>query len=230
MKHLTILLLLSLLFAGCSSDSEQSLKEKELELKERELELKEKELDLANKDSKSEKVGYDFTPNASITKSSSNVAYKGNILKEVTWKDENGENLALFTGNSNSIWVYHYIFSEGKAKLLRKFKDFVKDCPFDINLEINKNSIDITDLNNDNYGELSFAYTMGCRSDVSALDMKLILTENGDKYIIRGRQTLVFHNDTYPGDKKIGPSLKNGPTEFLNYAKRRWNLFEREEF
>lgn len=229
MKRIFICWILIIL-TSCASDSEVALKEKELELKERELALKEKELELASQGVKKEKTGFNFTPNVSISKSASNVRYQGTIIKQMTWKDKNGENLAVFSGNPSNIWVYHYVFNKGETILLREFKDFINDCEFDINLDFIKQSIEITDLDSDNYGELTFAYTLGCRSDVSPLDMKLIMTENGDKYIIRGRQTLVIQSDTYPGQKNIDPSFQRAPLEFLNYAKRQWNLYEKAEF
>lgn len=219
--RLSLLFISVLAFNSCGvSDEERERLKEELKA--------ELESDNSNEDVQEEATDYSFTPNVGISKSAANVNYEGRILDEVTWKDKNGENLALFTKEGDRIWVYHYAFPNTAPTLLRKFKDLITDCHFDVNLEFIRESFDVTDLDGDNYGELTFAYTLGCRSDVSPLDMKLIMTENGDKYIIRGSQTLIFNGEEpWYGSRNIDPSLKNGPSEFLSYANRIWDRYER---
>lgn len=171
---------------------------------------------------------YSFNPNASISRSPSQLAYEGAIQLTKTWQDKNGDNIALFTKRKDQIWVYHYAFPNGTPQLIRKVRDNEFDCEFDMSLNFMSRTIGVTDLDGDNLGELTFAYEKGCRSDMSALEMKLLMLENGDKYIIRGSQTMVVTNDFIDqGSKKIDPSFYNGPSVFLDHANYVWDQNER---
>ena len=206
---------------GVSEEEKEELKE---QLK---LELRE-EFESKKNDNKSpEQFDYSFRPNAKISKSSSDVDYEGSIVLQLTWIDKNGENLALFTKKRIKIWVYHYAFPNGSPKLLRKVRDNELNCEFDMSLNFMNKTIGTTDLDRDNYGELTFAYEQGCRSDISSLGMKLLMIENGDKYIIRGYQKLVLGDNTAEhGTKIIDPSFYNGPSSFLKHASNVWDKNE----
>jgi hypothetical protein len=227
-KLLPIAFILTTLFNSCevSEDEKEKLKEElKAELKAEE-ELKKELREELREEIQSEQVNYHFRPNAKISKSSRNVYYTGNIIRQITWIDKNGENLALFTKKGPEIWVYHYAFPSGSPQLLRKVRDNEFNCEFDMSLNFIEKTIGVTDLDSDNYGELTFAYEKGCRSDVSPLDMKLLIIENGDKYIIRGRQTLEMPDYIERGSKNIDPSFYNGPRTFLNHALSVWKRNE----
>lgn len=168
-----------------------------------------------------------FNPIFSVNRTPSQLDHEGSILFTKTWKDRNGDNIALFTGKKEQIWVYHYAFPDGYPKLLRKVRDNEFNCEFDMTLEFMNRTISVTDLDGDNYGELTFAYQKGCRSDVSALNMKLLMLENGEKYIIRGRQTLVLNDYIERGEKNVDPSFYDGPSVFLDHANYVWDRNER---
>tara|TARA_B110000285_G_scaffold184112_1_gene208569 strand:- start:2757 stop:3458 length:702 start_codon:yes stop_codon:yes gene_type:complete len=218
------------LFTSCgvSEVEKEQLKEQlKAELKE---ELREEFEPEQNDYDSPKQVDYSFRPNAKISKSARDVNYAGRIVRQLTWIDKNGENLALFTKKGFEIWVYHYAFTNGSPKLLRKVRDNEFNCEYDMSLDFMKKTIGVTDLDRDNYGELTFAYEKGCRSDVSPLDMKLLMIENGDKYIIRGSQTLDMDDYTYHGTKIIDPAFYNGPSSFLNHASNVWDRNERIVF
>ena len=87
---------------------------------------------------------------------------------------------------------YHYTKdSKGNTELLRLVQDYEDVCDFDITLEF-LGEPTITDLNNDNYAEVSVAYRKSCRSDVSECEMKLIMHDQNGKYGLRGWQYIVF--------------------------------------
>jgi hypothetical protein len=44
----------------------------------------------------------------------------------------------------------------------------------------------VTDLDHDGVGEVTFAYLLNCAGDVSPARLKLLVLEDGAKYIIRG--------------------------------------------
>ena len=73
-------------------------------------------------------------------------------------------------------------------------------------------SINVSDKDGDEIGEITFAYILEDFTGVIP-DLKLLILENGDKYIIRGN---------FAGKKNFDKSLKDGPNEFLNEANRVW--------
>lgn len=153
----------------------------------------------------------------------SKLNYDGKILHKRFWNDLNGENITLFTQKGNELFVYHYSIDSDNAKLLRKVYDFEKECEFDLTLEFIENSIGVTDLDNNNVGEITFAYKKGCISDVSPLDLKMLMLENGNKYIIRGRTVINMGTEKVGGDKNIDASFEMAPTSFLSHANSVWN-------
>ena len=149
---------------------------------------------------------------------------EGNVLYSKVWEDKNGENIVIFTQiPDKQLFVYHYAIQNNTPKLLRRVTDFIKDCEFDYAFELIKSSITVTDLDSNNLGEITFAYKITCTSDVSPWDMKLLMLENSNKYIIRGYTTLSFEDETYGGEKTIDESFINGPKPFLEHANKTWD-------
>ncbi|MEM6801881.1 MAG: hypothetical protein AAF696_10795 [Bacteroidota bacterium] len=159
------------------------------------------------------------TPTFDINK----LDYEGQIISKKIWEDSNGENIALFTQKEEELFVFHFAIHGEEAKLLRRVYDFEKDCEFDLFLEFFDQSIEVTDLDKDNLGELTFAYKKGCISDVSPVDQKLLMLENGEKYIIRGNTTLKLGPEIIKGIKNIDPSFEAAPDTFLLHADKLWN-------
>ncbi len=165
--------------------------------------------------------------------------YKGEIVALKTWEDLNGYNYFVvsivneeITGSQDEptalnkeIHGYHYIATEGGAELIREIKDFELDCIFDNRLNFYERYFSITDLDNDNYGEICFLYSLGCTSDLSPDGVKLMLLENGDKYAIRGNTYVDYGNEVVGGEKNIDGNLKSGPKEFLDYASLQWDSY-----
>ena len=152
----------------------------------------------------------------------SKLEYDGKIVNKKIWQDANGENIALFTRKGNELFVYHYSISADIVKLLRKVYDFERDCDYDLFLEFIENSIGVTDLDENNYGEITFAYKKACISDVSPLDLKLLMLENGNKFIIRGLTVVNTGNEKIGGDKNIDASFEKAPDNFLSHANTIW--------
>ncbi len=147
--------------------------------------------------------------------------YDGDIVFKHIWQDQNGENIVLFTKQERKLYAYHYAI-DSEPKLLRKVYDYEEDCEFDLFLEFIEKSFTVTDLNNDNLGEVTFAYKKGCISDVSPLDLKLLILENGNKYIIRGSTQIIMGEESYGGNKEIDPSFDKAPDHFLSHANTVW--------
>jgi len=66
---------------------------------------------------------------------------------------------------------------------------------------------------------VTFAYRVGCVSDVSPITLKLRVIENGEKYILRGETLL---SDGEGGKYKPDPKFKKWPKELAAHAKKRW--------
>lgn len=148
--------------------------------------------------------------------------HEGKIILKKQWQDSNGENIVLFTKKELELFVYHYSVSENRATILRKIYDFEEKCEFDLTLEFLEKSIGITDLDKNNLGEITFAYQKTCRSDVSPLVLKLLILENGEKYILRGTTIVDTGSEKIGGDKKIDASFDQAPSVFLNHANEIW--------
>lgn len=202
-------ILLSLLIASCTPSSTQQPEEKESAIGEDEIAEQDVEVDL-------------LTFSDEIAIDPSTLTYDGDIAFTKSWQDDNGDNIALFTKKEEELFVYHYGRKEGEAKLLRKIYDFEKDCEFDRTLEFLKNDILLTDLDNDQIGEISFAYRKACISDVSPKELKLLILENGDKYIIRGNTLISFGEESYGGEKQVDASFDQAPEGFLSHATQLW--------
>ena len=107
------------------------------------------------------------------------------------------------------------------AQQVWKAKDFVQRCEFDLELEMLDDSIEVTDLDNDGVAEISFLYKLGCRSDVSPLEMKLLMYEGTTKYALRGESYERVGETEYAGGT-FKPDFKGAPPAFLEFAKTKW--------
>lgn len=153
----------------------------------------------------------------------SKLTFEGKIVHNKFWKDSSGENIVLFTKNEKNIYVYHYVINGNNTQLLRKVYDFEKECDYDLFLGFVSNSITITDLDKNDIGEITFAYKKGCISDVSPLTLKLLILEDGNKYIIRGKTSIHTGNEKIGGDKNIDPSFEKAPQIFKDHANSVWD-------
>lgn len=159
----------------------------------------------------------------------------GDIFLSKMWNDENGLNYLVFTrveersqgtdgpdAVSKELHAYHFKKSGTAMVLVREIKDFVHNCIFDNTLELIENSLNITDVDNNNYAEVTFMYKLGCRSDITPLEMKLMHLENGDKYAIRGNERVQVGPEHYEGgEAKADGTFKKVP-ERQKFAYQVW--------
>ncbi len=115
------------------------------------------------------------------------------------------------------------------GKQVWEAKDFVLDCRFDLTLDLLAKSIEVTDLDHDGEGEVSFAYTRGCKSDVSPLDLKLLVYRGATKYALRGTTKVMVGRDPKGAPSVTGGEFKadflGAPHALLEHAKDRWAQF-----
>lgn len=156
------------------------------------------------------------------------IQVKGKVVDGGTWRDRNGDNVIVLSSientktNATSLFANHYVLGRGAPRLLREIREHV-ECPeFDNVTEFHAGSLGVTDLDGDGIGEVAFAYRADCVSDMSPVTVKLLLLENGDKYILRGTTRIEDPGGAYGGDLKVDPSFTKGPKEFLAHAKALW--------
>jgi hypothetical protein len=147
-----------------------------------------------------------------------------------TFTDKNGTNYVVFSAKREKqtveLFVDHYVVpAGGKAKLLRNVKELVEECEEDLTAQFHPAALGVTDLDGDGYAEITFAYEVGCRGDVSPDDYKLLLLENGDKYILRGTTVIDTHdyaNADAGGEFKPDPAKGKWPAAFYKRATELW--------
>ncbi len=164
-----------------------------------------------------------------------NLPHTGEIVYGETWQDKNGENTLLLCEKTSEkytdccnektkeLHAYHYANSGNGDKLIREIKDYENDCIFDMRARFVEESVNITDIDDDGYAEITFVYRLGCTSELSSDGLKLMMLENGEKYAIRGTTTVDYGYEVLKGETQIDPSFDNAPAGFLDFAKKIWN-------
>lgn len=162
----------------------------------------------------------------------------GKVVGGLRWSDKNGENLLVFsraestrkrgdeTERSASLYARHY----AGGKLVREVKDHVARCELDLTLAIVPGSEGATDLDRDEIGEATFAYKLGCRSDVSPLTLKLLVLEGGEKHILRGETRVdVGNGERVGGRHKVDPASFRRAPLLLAHARKVWQAIVDEK-
>ncbi len=124
--------------------------------------------------------------------------------------------------------VVHEVRANPQAKwsTLWSAKDAVTACEFDVTLHVIDDSIEVTDIDDNGRAEVSFMYRLGCRSDVSPLQLKLLMYQGATKYALRGTtKTKVGEADGKAqfagGEVTVDGAFKNTPT-LLREAMAQW--------
>ncbi|AFQ48095.1 M949_RS01915 family surface polysaccharide biosynthesis protein [Burkholderia cepacia] len=102
-------------------------------------------------------------------------------------------------------------------------RDYVKECPVDVILDVVPASIEMTDLLGNGRKQFLFAYKIGCRGDVSADQVKYFLIDQGAKYVLRGEERVTVNGKVMDGGAPPVPNadLKARPV-FLRYMTKHW--------
>lgn len=163
------------------------------------------------------------------------VKVQGRLERALGWTDKNGRNVVVFTTTESSrrrgedrllsyaLTVEHQVESGGQVRLLRAVRDRVEKCELDLVGRVVPESIGVTDLDRDGVGELTFAYELGCHSDVSPNTLKLLLLQGETKYILRGETRVELPDDAPLGGKyKADPAESAWPRPFLEHVRKVW--------
>ncbi|MCB2378763.1 hypothetical protein LGH70_14265 [Hymenobacter sp. BT635] len=148
----------------------------------------------------------------------------GKLQEARQWEDANGTNVLVVTRTAEQdepnapdeadeaegarhveLYARQYVRRPGGYQLLWKLQDHVGHCPLDLALSLLPGSTAITDLDNDGHTETMLVYALGCRGDVSPLELKLILHEDAAKYALRGNNVVQY--DSLPISKRMPATI-----------------------
>lgn len=164
--------------------------------------------------------------------------HKGEIQDNLSWVDDLGEHCVIVceTGKINKkeaydmesydaeLYAYKFSKKDGKTVQDWKIQDFVRDCAFDITAYFAKNTLQVTDLDDDGKAEVWVMYKLTCRSDVSPCDMKIIMYEDQTKHAMRGQNKVPAGNNTFfGGEYKFDEAFNTAPKKFRDFALKLWN-------
>lgn len=152
--------------------------------------------------------------------------------------DANGVNLVVMTASGTTsgaaprrlLQVSHVVRSAAGDRELRQVKDLV-ECDA-VTADFADDTLRVTDLDHDQLAEVSFAYSTWCDlSGDTVTKQKLLLLENGTKYILRHEDASAggagYGGEAYgeSGGGGISPEPKRAdwPAEFYAFARERWD-------
>lgn len=120
------------------------------------------------------------------------------------------------------LYVQLYRGKPGALKELRLVQDKQEECEgADITADFVAGSVAVTDEDADGKVELSFAYDIACRTDVSPATRKLLVLEASDKHILRGTQRVDEGSGQFVGGEYEADGFKN-QSKLLSFAEARW--------
>jgi hypothetical protein len=168
------------------------------------------------------------------------IASKGTLQQAWSFVDKNGTNYVLFSSKdvqggpgpfysdpNRGRWLYVdlWLVAPGKKpRLVAPVRDFQLDCPVGVELtaRFHDDAFGVTDLDEDGVAEVTFAYELGCRVDSSPNTYKLLLYQNGTKYIFRGHTRRAGH-DSSGGELTPDPATERWPGAFYHQAEAIWD-------
>jgi hypothetical protein len=160
---------------------------------------------------------------------------KGELLEGLSWMDLNGEHLALFSSipvkmsenNGQSGAIFAYCFDKKGDSWTKQWmvQDRIDACEVDATCEFFPGSFSITDMDNNQVGEISFLYKLSCKGDVSPDEKKLILYEGATKYAIRGSTIIEYDQQREGGEKKPDARFVTAAKPIQDFAMAQWEKF-----
>ncbi|HDR9588176.1 TPA: DUF4124 domain-containing protein [Burkholderia stabilis] len=143
---------------------------------------------------------------------------------EYTWTDAAGAHAVTFARTTSGDDVQLKVSATLDGRPDWTVRDYVKECPVDVILDVVPASIEMRDLLGDGHKQFLFAYKIGCRGDVSADQVKYFLVDQSTKYVLRGEETVTVKGRFMDGGAPPVPNadLKGHPA-FLRYMTKHWH-------
>lgn len=167
---------------------------------------------------------------------------KGKFESILGWTDKYGMHALVFSktestkeDTTSAMIIAEVFMREGDAwTSQRQLKASVDKCDFDTELKIHTGDWSIADLNKDDLAEVTFAWSVGCRSDVSPITHKVLLISDKDgtseKYVLRGETAIKIGDINEGGKFKADKAFESVPKEFLTHAKMVWKKTATESY
>lgn len=169
--------------------------------------------------------------------------FLGKAVGGAHWKDIGGEHWVVLSEiepydsdtEGKDAEVYAYKFSKVNEKdtafkQVWKEHDFVTRCDFNLVCGFQKGT-NITDLDADGIGEVTFLYKTGCRREKIPMKLRLVMYEGSKKYTMKG-STVMLASEIDP-ENLDETRTKEGawaslPEEITEFADKKWknNLLE----
>lgn len=158
------------------------------------------------------------------------------VERAITFSDKLGTNYVVFSSSDSEkadkdfgparrrmLFIDHWALANGKKpRALLPARDLVEDCPLDLVASFIDGASGVTDLDADGIAEVTYGYQLACRGDVSSATYKLLLVENGKKYILRGTSRLRVDGAPSGGEFKPEPATAKWPHKFYERATTLW--------
>ena len=150
------------------------------------------------------------------------VALPGETRRVIGWRDRNGTNAVVIKRESpKALLTATHLIREGDGSWTTKrdFKELVSECgDYRLTLEAQTGAWSVSDLDADGIGEATWAWSAGCRTDWSPVTHKVLLTESGEKYVLRGTTATRGTG----GDFKTDADFEKAPAAFRAHAETVW--------
>jgi hypothetical protein len=170
--------------------------------------------------------------------------YRGHFADAIRWKDKAGyhiivlsysavdEDTAASSPNEDTGYQqFLYACAYRGDSLLWQLTDYIKNCTFDLLVEFRKNSLQVTDLDNNGFAESWMMYSKTCASDVSPRVLKLMLHIGSSKYAIRGLSKVKSGSKQTTQRKRLAdPLLGKLDKRIQQFAYNLWGKYEWDIF
>lgn len=171
------------------------------------------------------------------------VTYRGRLVEALQWTDKAGQHLVVTAetdiqpastengepadpdAKSKGLFAHHFVVTGGQPTQTWLVTDGQKACPLDLTARFAKNSLQVTDVNQDGTGEVWLVYKTACRGDVSPQTMKIIMYQGDQKFAMRGEEKLRVApgpGGTQGGAYTFDYSFRSGPPAFRTFAAALW--------
>lgn len=180
-------------------------------------------------------LNYLITSETNIVKSKTAIeAIKTSKIEHIT---DRGDRIDTIYDNirteskDKDIWAVHYIYDKDSAKVLWEIHDYQHECYGGIRMLFLQKPV-ITDLNNNDTCQTWIIYKLCCSSDVSPMDIKLIMHIGHKKYAVRGRAQLKLNGriGSEEGTKTFDYDFKKLPKPMIDYANKLWAKYKYDEW